>query len=377
MLDFNTIPIANTLFNSVGVSNTSRSISPTVPLFTVSFIATDTKLSEFSLYTPVATGSPILNAYIVPSDPSAGITATPINTPITGAIATSLNNAGISGSTVFSVFSDHTLTIGNEYFLVINFISGTSLSIYFVNAGLITSVATTKTSFYNAIRWESSSASEPVTWGTSGSFGSFGGIQIKYTSGQVFSVTGLIGAGTQFENRIYHTNSSTWVGAGPEYILSPNQYCNVAGFAPVLRKANASFSGSLYVDAYINGAKVATSKEIPPSYTSTSASIIIFEFPRVLCVPPGAKIAFIVLSTENAIDTSVVYTYLYVCNFEDSPENRKVLPCNGQIWSLTRNEAANTFVKYSNKIYQAAILLDGTNPFPPAPLNRRKYINQR
>ena len=376
MLAQESIPVANTLF-SYAVLASSRSVSTTVPLFAASFIAKDTQLSSISVYILGASGSPVASVYIVPTDGSTGATSAPNTSPTATALASVANVALVAGVSTISGFGAHTLTVGAEYWIVFKYISGTSFSPGFMAAGTITGLSPTKTTVYNGIRWESAGTVEPVTWATNGTFNPLGFWGFVYTSGKSASFPcSYIGAGNGTA-KIYHTSASSWLGVGQRYILSLTQWANVTGFVISLRKATVSVAGSLYVDAYINGAKVATSNSVPPSLTSTTVGAVVFDFPRNIAVPPGASITFIVSSTEDLTDDAADYTYDYTLTFTDSASVRANLPFGGRMWRVIWDGATNTFTESTTTISQAAVLLDANVPFPPAPLNRRKYHNQR
>lgn len=380
MLGTEIFPIASTIGSNGGSTYTSRTISPATPLFAVSFIAQDTQLSAIAIYLGAASGSPVLSAYIVPTDGATGFSSAPNTSPIANALASVLNVSCSIGINNFTGFSGHTLTVGAEYWIVFKFISGTSCAAFFSAAGFLFSPVSAKTSIMNGCRWEATSATEPVTWSNNGQYFYPTFIGFTYTSGKVVSFPAtVLGAGNAATaDRICHTNSSVWQGIGQRYVLSLTQWCNVVGFAITLRKVAVGVVGALYVDAYINGVKVATSNSVPASLTTTSSFVGIFEFPRSIKVQPGASITFIITSEENTADTpSSNYTYTYLMAFVDSPSVRANLPCGGRMWKVNWNGATNVFTESTTTLLQAAVLLDGTSPFIPAPLNRRKYFNQR
>lgn len=369
MLDGREILFASThVHQNSGTGDSSRSLSTSLQLVSFGFIALDTQLSSVDIKIGAASGSPVANIYLVPGTSSTSLDS-PVTTPITSALASSLNVSLVLGVNTIS-FGAHTLTAGEKYWIVLQYVSGTSANPYYFTGALFshTISGSGRVLASSFLKLEAASATEPITWGAPVAVNPLTSLRQVYTSGKTFGFLGNNGSDTA--NTIRHSTetSGSVKGLGQAFTIPKGMRLNLKAFVLGLRSATATaLDVEFYAECYVNRAKVAVSlSQYSKDLYGSGTGLLYFEFTPIIKIPENCELIVLVHCKYHS-DAYYYYTTRLVL-LDDYANDHMPQPIRRAAYYV--NDGTGITVS-QDAITSCALLLDTDEPFYPEPINRR------
>lgn len=349
-------------------SDSSRNVSSSTPLIAFGFVALDTQLASIDIRVGSGSGSPVANVYLVPGT-SSTTQDSPVTTPTASALASATNVSLAVGINTIS-FGSHTLTVGEKYWLVFKYVSGTSAGFYYLGGALFNQSISGpgRVTRDNYLRIEATSATEPVTWISPAAVCVLTALRQVYTSGKTHGFLGINGGDTT--NTVRHRSEASGEvrGIGQAFTIPVGMRLNLKAFVIGFRVTTSTATDiEFYAECYINRSLVATSL---PQYSadlySTGHVLLSFEFERPIKVPDNCELLIMVMCKYH---TDAYYFYSTRLSLLDNYANEH-MPQPIRRAAYYVNDGTGITVN-QNAVTSCGLLLDADEPFYTAPINRR------
>lgn len=177
-----------------------------------------------------------------------------------------------------------------------------------------------------------------------------------------YTGTSMVGAGTSDTTSRFYSG----VECGCKFTCPPHTILNIAGFTFAAFTKTGAPTGDVTAKIYINGSLIYTSPAIMDASLVSNRGLVVSTPIRL---NPGDECRAVLTNSGGTVSA---YNKLTYTNMDaDYPPQTQLL--NFQLTQLS----GGTWTDTPSKIPNIFALLDPVQPFAPAPLNRRKFTNQR
>lgn len=353
---------------TVTTGDSSRNLSTSLRLVAYGFIALDTQLASIDIKIGSVSGSPVANIYLVPGTLSTSQDS-PIGAPITSALASSLNVSLSVGINTIS-FGSHTLVVGEKYWIVAQYVSGTSAGFNYLNGAIFnhTISGNGRITQFSFLKLESATSAEPVTWGNPMAINPLSSLRQIYTSGKTFGFLGANGPDAPSTIRHRAETSGEIKALGQAYTIPKGMRLNLKGFLLGLRPSVATATDvEFYADCYVNRSKIASSlSQYSKDLYGTGVAFLSFEFAPTLKIPENCELLILVFCKYHA--DAYYYYGMRLQLLDNHADDYMPQPLRRAAYYV--NDGTGITVNQS-AVTSCGLLLDPDEPFYPEPINRR------